>query len=441
MVGRPRTGAGIALGIAVLLVLAAGALAKPGQVDTRYGFNGSLDITGALPGPEFQRGALATAVGPQDESVVLSYATRPCAGPGTCADLHVTRVLADGSLDSAYGARGGVVASVDWGSGGWAVGPNGGIAVQADGKVVVAAGDGFSVRVARLNPDGSNDTVSSIPLGDPVTVTDLAIRPTGEIVVSGASGDTFFVSQLTADGGSDSRFGARGTRFESFQPGALPGDLVLRGASTVVGGNACCAPSSSMALAEFDAAGNLSGAIRVRLPKRLGLGKPKGIAAVIPGPKGSTFVVGSAAKGTFVAKYLRSGRLETDFGKGGFAVVRGLTTEARSAVRDSRGRIVVLGWRLDVPDSAGFRARFVSTVRLLPSGRPDPTYGGVRPLLVVEEGGLRVGLDFSRSIGLVQRSDGLLMMLGEADPNRYAKVPSGPHFGLVRFLAGGRLRR
>jgi hypothetical protein len=163
---------------------------------------------------------------------------------------------------------------------------------------------------------------------------------------------------------------------------------------------------------------------------------------VISGPKGSTFVVGSAAKGTFVAKYRRDGRPDDGFRDGGFALVRGLTSETpSSAILDSKGRIVVLGWRLDVPDSTGFRGRYVASVRLLPSGRPDRSYGGTRPLLVVEEGGEKVGLDFNRSVGLVQRADGLLMMLGEAAANRYAKAPSGPNFGLVRYLAGGRLPR
>ena len=93
-----------------------------------------------------------------------------------------------------------------------------------------------------------------------------------------------------------------------------------------------------------------------------------------------------------------------------------------------------------MPDTAGYRARFVSTTRLLPNGRPDPSYGGVRPLLVVEERGQRIGLDFSRSLGLSRRSDGRLIMLGEAPPDHYAKTPSGPRFGLVRYLAGGRLK-
>jgi hypothetical protein len=178
----------------------------------------------------------------------------------------------------------------------------------------------------------------------------------------------------------------------------------------------------------------------VKLPKRIGAGKPKGIASVLPGPKGSTFLVGSAAKGTFVAKYGRDGKLDRGYRDGGYALVKGLTSETpSSAVIDSKGRVVVLGWRLDVADTMGFRARFVSTVRLLPSGRVDPTYGGVRPLLVVEERGLKVGLDFNRSLGVVQRSDGLLVMLGEAAADRYSKTPSGPRFGLVRFLAGGRL--
>ena len=375
-------------------------------------------------------------------------------GRATCADLFVTRVLADGSLDSAFGVRAGVVAAVDWGDGGEAVGPNGAIAVQPDGKVVVAAGDGISTKVARLNPDGSRDTSfrkldeparpageSAILLGNPVTVTDIALRPAGETVVAGASGDSFYVAQLTADGQPDARFGIRGARFDSF-PGALPGGLLLRGSSTVVGGGACCsAPTPSMTLATFDAAGSLADAARVSLPKRLRAGMPKGVSDLIAGPKGSTFVVGSATKGTFVVKYDRSGRPDRSYREGGFALLRGLRSEPGSALLDTRGRILLFGTRLDVPDTAGFRARFVSTIRLLPNGRNDPTYGGVRPLLVVEEDGRRVGLDVSRSVGVAQTAGGLPVMLGEAAGNRYATTPKGPRFGLVRFLAGGRIRK
>ena len=452
--------------LALSVALPAGAAAAPGQVDPSYGFYGTVDITDAMPGPEFQRGALAAAVGPQDESVVLSYAVRlcdsgsceagrdPCASGG-CADLYVIRVSADGVLDTAFAGRAGRVATVDWGSVGAETGPNGAIAVQPDGKVVVAVGDGIAADVVRLNPDGSRDLsfrnpaepllpagASSVLLGGPTTVTDLGLRPTGEIVVAGGSGGSFFVSQLSADGQGDSHFGLRGTRFDSFQPGEMPGGLLLRGASTVVGGDACCAtPTYSMALAKLDAAGSLADVVRVKLPKRLGAGKPKGVADVIGGPKGSTFVVGSAAKGTFVAKYLGSGRPDKSFRDGGFALVRGLRSEPGSALLDTHGRVIVLGTRLDVPDTMGFRGRYVSTVRLLPSGRVDPTYGGARPLLVVEEHGQRVGLDFGRSLGLTRRSDGRLILLGEATPNRYAKTPSGPRFGLVRYLAGGRLKR
>ena len=53
MVGGPRIGVALALGISVVLALGAGpAMAKPGQVDTRYGFAGTVDITDALPGTD-----------------------------------------------------------------------------------------------------------------------------------------------------------------------------------------------------------------------------------------------------------------------------------------------------------------------------------------------------------------------------------------------------
>jgi uncharacterized delta-60 repeat protein len=459
VVGRSRIGAGLALGALLLLALGGTALAKPGQVDPRYGYNGTVDITAALPGSEFQRGVLAEAVGPQDESVVLSYATKACSGVRVCADLYVTRVLADGTLDAGFGARAGVAASVEWGSpNNPGEPPRGAIAVQPDGKVVIASGDGLSARVARFNQDGSHDETFHTPgdatrppgqvvvfLGGETFVSGLEVRTRGGIVVTGGSrfpsGPTFFVARVLEQGQRDQEFGVAGIVFSSFQPGGVPGDIALRGGSVLVGGPICCAESSpSMAIAEFDPNGSLAKAFPVRLPKRLGAGKPKGISTVIPGPKSSTFVAGSGAKGTFVAKYLNSGSPDARFGERGFVLVRGLFTESPSAVRDSRGRIVLLGWRLDVPDSTGFRGRFIATTRLLPSGRSDRTYGGTRPLLVVEEGGLRVGLDFDRSLGLLQRSDGLLTMLGEAAANRYARTPSGPSFGLVRFLAGGRIR-
>lgn len=460
MVARLRIGAAVALGVAILLALAGGALAKPGQVDIRYGYNGTVDITDALPGPEFQRGVLAEAVGPQDESVVLSYAIRPCSGERTCADLFVTRVLRDGTLDTAFGARAGIAASVEWGTPSRAGDlPRGAIAVQPDGKVVIASGDGLSARLARLNQDGSHDETFHEPgdaarppgqvvvfLGGETLVTGLEIRKGGGIVVAGSSsflsGPRLFVARVLEQGQRD-RFGVAGIVFTDVGGDNLPGDLALRGGSTLVAGPACClTPTARMTVGELDPSGNLAKSFPVRLPKRLGAGKPKGISTLIAGPKGSTFVVGSGTRGTFVARYRASGRPDPGFGDGGFALVGGLTSETPpSAIRDSRGRIVVLGWRLDVPDTLGFRARFVSTLRLLPSGRSDPTYGGARPLLVVEERGQKVGLDFNRSVGLLQRADGLLVMLGEAAADRYARVPSGPNFGLVRFLAGGRLRK
>jgi len=437
-----------ALALAVLATTASPALAAPGDLDPSFSGDG-FDTQNVL-GDDCARDV---AVQPDGKIIVVGG----CDGMAS-PRFSVLRYLPDGNPDQDFGTDGTMNVSFDGtttASYAWATA----VAVQPDGKIVVATGDAVSARIARLNPDGTHDTSFRSPdeagrppgevsvlLGGVTTVTDLAIQAGGEIVLAGSSrfesGPVFFVSRLTVDGGHDAGFGVRGTRFESFKPGGLPGDLALRGGSILVGGDACCAPSaSSMAVAEFNAGGSLTRTIRVKLPKRLQAGRPRGIAGVLPGPKRSTFVVGSAVKGAFVAKYSRDGRLDRAYRDGGYAVLRGLTAETpSSALIDSKGRVVVLGWRLDVPDSLGFRARFASTLRLLPNGRVDPTYGGARPLLVVEEDGRRVGLDLNRSYGLAQRSDRLLVMLGEAAADRYARVPSGPSFGLVRFLAGGRLR-
>ena len=176
MVGGLRIGVALGARLALALALGAGpAMAKPGQVDTRYGYNGTVDVTDALPGPEFQRGVLAEAVGPQDESVVLSYAT----GPARRAHLrrplrhprprrrHARRRLRRPGRRRRLGRMGR--------PGRPGEGPRGAIAVQPDGKVVVATGDGPSARVARLNPDGSHDGSFRDP-AEPA-------RPGGEVSV------------------------------------------------------------------------------------------------------------------------------------------------------------------------------------------------------------------------------------------------------------------
>ena len=87
--------------------LRGGAAAGPGQVDYSFGYFGTLDITNDLPGLNAEKEALAMAVGPANETIVVSSRPATCASAAACSDLFVTRYDADGALDPAFGSRAG----------------------------------------------------------------------------------------------------------------------------------------------------------------------------------------------------------------------------------------------------------------------------------------------------------------------------------------------
>ena len=91
------------------------------------------------------------------------------------------------------------------------------MAIQADGKIVivggVSAGASLSVTVSRLNPNGSSDTtfgtagnVSFFGIGQG---TDIAIQPDGKILLATANGN-WRICRLNTNGTSDTTFGTGG---------------------------------------------------------------------------------------------------------------------------------------------------------------------------------------------------------------------------------------
>src|SRR5262249_1027422 len=108
-----------------------------------------------------------------------------------------------------------------------------GVAVQRDGKIVVAedqvAGDGADLALWRFTPDGSPDpsfgssghAVPSLPGRQEAQA--LAIQGDGKVVVAGfrvASGNQdFMVARFTTNGLPDPSFAAAGYTSGSFGPG------------------------------------------------------------------------------------------------------------------------------------------------------------------------------------------------------------------------------
>ena len=158
---RRRPGAALvaaATAFALVLVTAAGAAA--GDLDTSFGNDGKV-FTNLGSGTEFTSDAALQANG----KIVVAGVNAPVAGSPDFAVLRYDRI---GTLDPTFGTGGVVLtdiaSSFDFAHA---------VAIQPNGKIVVAGNAGSDFALARYNADGSLD--SSFGSGGKV-VTDLASR-------------------------------------------------------------------------------------------------------------------------------------------------------------------------------------------------------------------------------------------------------------------------
>jgi uncharacterized delta-60 repeat protein len=189
----------------------------------RYNANGTLDATFGNSGKvttDFGVAGVedtASGVALQSDGKIVVVGTTDVTGNATYA-FAVARYNTDGSLDTSFSADGKTTVSI---RGSYDAGH--GVAIQPDGKIVVVgfaggATDGF-FGVARLTTVGDLDSSFS---GDGVATVDfgelhsnaigVALQGDGKIVVAGSSGlgsnSDFAVARFDTNGNLDNTFGA-----------------------------------------------------------------------------------------------------------------------------------------------------------------------------------------------------------------------------------------
>ena len=214
----------------------------------------SLDGDG-IETTDFSNGAdqaHGVAIQPADQKIVVAGH----AGPPFEADVAVARYTTAGSLDSSFSAPDGKL-TTDFGGVSFAED----VAVQADGKILVAGTDNSHTgdfALARYNTDGSLDTSFSC---DGKQVTDfagntevgngVAVQSDGRIVVAGSSfsqgtANDFAVARYNTDGSLDTGFSGDGKQTVSFGATDIATDLVIQ-------------PDGSIVLAGYTESGPLNG--------------------------------------------------------------------------------------------------------------------------------------------------------------------------------------
>ncbi|WP_426151233.1 M10 family metallopeptidase C-terminal domain-containing protein [Pseudomonas sp. DC3000-4b1] len=219
-------------------VLADGKLLVSGRNDSlhtvaRLNSDGSLDTSFNGTGivqfaePDNDTGNFDYAVALQADGKILL--------PGSAdGEFQLYRYNADGSLDTTFGANGHVSYSV---SSGWDAAFT--VAVQPDGKILLAGNSdtenfGTDFGILRLNPDGSLDktfsgdgkATFSLAEGND-TVHSIALQADGKIVLAGSAEENYGVLRLNADGSLDRSFGTLINGFEDLI--GTSGDDVIMG--------------------------------------------------------------------------------------------------------------------------------------------------------------------------------------------------------------------
>jgi uncharacterized delta-60 repeat protein len=388
-----------AFGICFGVIAAAG----DGEMDTGFG-TGGIALAGVTDGDGGPSGCRPIV---QPDGKIVICGTRLSNG-ATGSDFLVVRFNADGSLDGGFGMNGRVTIDFDNGSGGDRAN---GIALQSDGKIVVAgtthgaAMHSADFAVARLTADGMLDRTfagigeTTIPfnldhgVGDD-NVDAVAVQPDGTIILAGsaetASGVVVAIARVRSDGGRDAAFNLTGKVTFGFE---------------LVG-----------ATAEADTADGIAIDSKGRL--------------VIAATANATAPQDIAEFGA--ARLLANGELDTSFNGSGRTTIAfdpgtGISNAvAFGVVIQDDERILIPGYANSSPWA--MQNMDMAAARLMPDGSPDRAFG--------VDGKIWIPFDLEANgvdaaIGALEQPDGRLLLVGTA-------IGDGAQYGVVaRVTADG----
>jgi uncharacterized delta-60 repeat protein/uncharacterized repeat protein (TIGR01451 family) len=231
---------------------------------------------------------------------------------GTDGDFAISRYEGDGSLDSTFGVSGTVTTDF----GGFDYGQA--VAIQSDGKIVAVGGADGDFAIARYEDDGSLDSTFGINgikttySGGPDGGNAVAIQSDGRIVVAGDAGGDFGVVRYNDEGDLDSTFGIGGVVKTDFgaSDGASAIGIQTDGKIVVAGTiDDPYSTDSDMGVVRYNSDGNLDSTFGISGMVTTDLGGSDAGRAVAIQSDGKIVVVGNAGEDFGVARYLKGPEL------------------------------------------------------------------------------------------------------------------------------------
>jgi uncharacterized delta-60 repeat protein len=410
----------------VALAAAAAALAAPAPAGAGIGdLDPAFDNDGKRTGPVFD-GVVKVALQPDGKIVAVG----PVGGFNpTAAEFTVVRLNPDGSLDMSFDGDG--VATTDFG----AIDRSSAVAIQPDGKIVVAgvtgdalAGDDFAV--ARYNSDGSPDMgfsddgkqTTDVSSGGGDAVNTLLIQPDGRILAAGygardpnaTQASDFALARYLTDGKVDA---THVTEFGTTLGSGIAGVSLLPDGKVLAGGSVGDLSVSDFALARYneDLSPDNDFGGGGTLTSEIGSGTYETAFGMTTQPDGKVVLVGevgsdsTAPRDIALARFDTSGVPDPSFdGDGKLALDIGPPSSAQGVVVQPDGKLVVAG-RLGAGTSLDF-----ALVRLEQGGAPDPSFA-TNGLATADFG----SSDYANSVA--RGEDGMLLVSGS---NGFGPAPA-----------------
>ena len=338
----------------------------------RYLDNGSLDGTfgsgGKVTTPIGSNAqANAVAIQPDGKIVVAGSGT-----PASTVHFAVVRYLSNGTLDSTFNGSGIALTSFH---------PSAdaatGVAIQSDGKIVVVGNttaSGTHLAVERLTATGALDTTfgsggktepaveSGAAVGNAV-----ALQSNGKIVIAGGSPNGLLAVRLNSNGSPDTTFSGDGAAALQPQTSAAANALAIgSNGSITLAGYSSNGTKSNFAIARFTSTGSpdstLSGPGWVLTVIGSGNDVARGVNIQ---PDGKIVVSGTTNDGTHdsfaIVRYLTGGALDLNFsgdGKATTAITPNVDNVASGQAMAANGKPVVVGYVANATDDFGI-ARFI----------------------------------------------------------------------------------
>jgi uncharacterized delta-60 repeat protein len=315
-----------------------------GTLDPNFGAGGEVMIAGTNAGPAF-------AVAIQTDGKILA------AAPDNLR-LTIFRFNTNGSPDNTFGSNGAVTIQA---AGFFFPPTSGGMAVQSDGKILVATGRA----VARLLPNGQLDsTFGSNGAAPTVGGESIGLLPNGEILI----GDGSVASLYRANGSLDTKFGVHGQTpgFASNGTGGfvVSTDTITNVTKVITAGSLITSPNLAFAqsisgflLVRYNSDGTVDnsfsshGGVATPFPGNI-FAEAFSVALqtngdiVAAGQTALTDVDAAPGPSDFgLARYHANGRIDTTFGNGGFVSTPFGSSEAfaNTVLIQTDGKIIAVG--------------------------------------------------------------------------------------------------